>query len=617
MNNIIKIAYLPVITITLLLLSLGFALAGLTEYQNYPLILAIVIGGIPLLYETLREVAALKFNVDIVAIISIWGSLLVNEYVAGAIIVLMMSGGKALEQLANRRARSAISKLVKLLPQTANLSKGNGDFEPIQLSDVKVDDVLLIKPGDVVGIDGIILSGESAFDQQSVTGESIPVHKERGDQVIAGSVNTTGAVEMKVTRTADLSTLSQMIKLLQHAEEHKAKVGRLADQMGAWFTPVTILVAALSYLLTSNINYAYAVFVIATPCPLLLATPIAIVSAIARAATLGVVVRSGQSLEAASQVDTMVFDKTGTLTTGFPTIIDVVSVSDKFSKQQVMQLAASIDQYSNHIVARSMTRYALQQNVDLLPAQNFSEVPGRGVVANINGQKVQFGSTGFVQDNGVLISADLLAQKLSATSLGQIMSWVTVEKEPIGYVLLSDELRPDALNLIDSIKELDIKKIMMLTGDTSEVAIKVASQVGISDVVANATPQMKLQTINKLAESGFKVAMIGDGINDAPSLAAAHLGVAISGTGETVASESADVVLLSNDIGKLVKLVSLSRESLAIARNGIIAGMGLSFLGMLLAGAGLLSPTAGAIAQELIDLGVILNALRVFAVKLS
>jgi len=638
---------IPLGALALLLVSLMLWLFGRTDLANWVLFGIVLLGGIPLLWETLQQFRRKEFSVDLIAILAITGSLLLNEYLAGAFIVLMLSGGEALEAYALRRARSSLAALAERAPRTAHIWQGEKLIN-IPAEAIEVGMEVVVKPGELIPVDGVVVSGSSSVSEADLTGEPIPVRKTVGMVVLSGSVNLDGVLEVRASKRSAESKYAQIVRLVQEAQAQKAPIHRLADRYSVGFTVATVALAALSWALSGDSVYALAVLVVATPCPLILATPIAIMSGIGLAARNGIIAKSGGAIEQLGEVDVAVFDKTGTLTLGIPKVTAIVlreqdmqPAEQCYDEDTLLQLAASVEQLSTHILARAIVEAAPERELPLIPAIDFEEAFGKGVRGSVplpsepgrgdhvldksitsppervlytncpaSPVTVAVGNRTFMHHLGISPPPMLLAERERRTDRGQICSFIAINGQVEGLVVLEDVPRAELSRLSADLKAVGIKETILLTGDGEVVAKQIGEVARVDRVVARCLPEEKVHTVQELLKEGHRVLMVGDGVNDAPALATATVGMALGSQGLTAAATAADTVLLSTDILRVVTAVRLGRRVMRVALQGIWIGMGLSVIAMLFAAFGYISPPAGAILQEGIDVIVILNALR-------
>lgn len=558
---------------------------------------------IPASYVVVSALIRRHVGVDLIALLSLIGTLLVGEHLAGALIGVMLATGHALDAAAEQRASRDLRALLDRTPRTAKRRTGDA-VESIPLEQVVVGDLVIVGPGEVVPVDGEITDGVAILDESALTGEPLSVERRGGDRVRSGVVNAGPALELRTRLTADQSTYAGIVRLAQDAAAESAPVIRLADRVAVWFMPLALGVAGLASLISASPTRAVAVLVVATPCPLLLAAPVAIVSGMSRASRVGVVVRSGSALENLGHATTLVMDKTGTLTSGRPTGTDVV-VGPGRSSSGVLRLAASADQLSPHVLAEAIVHEANIRHLDLSLPTDVVESAGTGVSAVVDGRRVTVGNLSLQPDAPRWATRVLNRAKLDSA----VVAWVTVDHELAGAIMLVDPLRPDASRTLRRLREAGMNRLIMLTGDRRAPAEAIGRALGLDTVYAEQTPKGKVAQVRAERESAVTV-MVGDGVNDAPALAAATVGVAMGARGSTASSEAADIVLTADHIERLADAIDIARHARRIAVQSATVGMGLSLVAMGFAAFGLLPPALGALLQELIDVAVILNALR-------
>lgn len=618
---------LPIGVIGLLLVSLIAWVTGSHIAAQWSLIVVILLGGIPLLWETVRQLAHREIGVDVIAILAIAGSLILGQYLAGAIIVLMLSGGEALEAFALSRAGKSLAKLAERAPRTAHIWRDN-ELIDIPADAVERSQIVIVKPGEIIPVDGLVISGSSGVSEADLTGEPLPVSKEPGAQVLSGSVNLDHMLEVRALKRSAESQYAEILRLVAEAQQSRAPIHRLADRYGAVFTALAVSMAGLAWILSGDSLYALAVLVVATPCPLILATPIAIMSGIDRAARHGIIVKSGATIEQLGRVDVAVFDKTGTLTLGEPKVVDLVRhetiASAQYDDDSLLWLVGSVEQFSTHILARAAVEAARQLGKPLQIATQMEEVHGKGIHGRValtpsqSGMtadvaphvEVAIGNRTFMRQLDVPISAALAEERERRIVEGQIGSFIAIDRRVEALLVFADVPRPELGRLATDLKMCGITETWLLTGDGEVVAEQVGALAKMDRVIARCLPAQKVATIRALEEQKHAVLMVGDGVNDAPALASATVGLAMGAQGLTATAAIADAVLLSPDILQVVRAVQLGRRVMRVALQGIWIGMGLSLIAMIFAAFGLIPPTAGAIMQEGIDVLVIVNALR-------
>lgn len=572
--------------------------------------ITLIIGTLPVIARMFKDLLKGHYGVDVIAITAIAASVLLGENLAGTLILLMLTGGEALEDFAMQRARRELAALISRAPSIAH-KRENGNVIDIPANKVKISDIIVIKPGEVIPVDGVVIEGISEVDESALTGESLPVNKQASSHVMSGSVNQNSVLEIRALRPASESKYEKIIKLVKEAEESRAPVVRLADRYSSWFTVITLAAAATSWLISQDPIRLLAVLVVATPCPLILATPIAIISGISQSAKRGIIVKNGGALEKLAEVKALIFDKTGTLTLGTPEVVGLKSFGN-LSEDQLMHIAASLDQMSAHVLAVSLTKHATKNlKLKLEYPHNFTEYFGDGVTGKINGQNYLFCKLSFLHKHGIKIPQDVLKQHEHIQNEGRIAVYLASDKDLLGAVYFADIVRPEIKNLFSDIKKQGIGHIIMLTGDKRAVAEKIGDSIGLTDIHAEALPEDKVHEVKNHQKEFGSVAMIGDGINDAPALAAADVGISIGAHGTTATSDTSDIVVTVDNLDRVAKAIKIAKHVLLVAKQGIFIGMGASVGLMVLAALGYITPVYGAILQEVLDVIVIINALRV------
>ncbi|HEV2751731.1 MAG TPA: heavy metal translocating P-type ATPase [Gemmatimonadales bacterium] len=570
------------------------------ELARWVFLGTLLTGGGPLVLQTLRGMLRGRFAADIVAMLAIVTALALGQYFAGAVIALMQSGGEALERYAMGRASQSLEALLARAPRVGHRLRGE-QVEEVSVNEILVGDHLLIRPGDLVPVDGEVTEGSSAVDQSALTGEPLPIRAVRGTPLLSGSVNLDGAIEMRALRPAERSQYQQIVSIVELARREKPPIQRLADRFAVWFTPATLAMCGVAWLVTGTATSVLAVLVVATPCPLILATPIAVIAGISRAADLGVIVKTGAAIEQLGRAGAVVFDKTGTLTLGHPTV-EHVAASDGASPDDVLRLAAAVEQLSSHHLGTAIVEAGRQRVGTLPPATDFQETAGAGVLARVEGRGVAVGSARFLARHGVSVAE---------TPDDHTTAYVAVDGRLVGAIEFADRLRHAVPSLLQRLAVLGVTETVMLTGDRESNAEIIAGQAGIRTVRANLLPADKVAAVQELKRRYGTVAMVGDGINDAPALAAATVGIAMGEHGTAISAEAADIVLLVDDISRVGDAMTISRRMRRIALESIGVGLGVSFALMVVAALGWLTPALGAVMQEALDAAVILNALRV------
>jgi heavy metal translocating P-type ATPase len=560
----------------------------------------LLVGGGPLVLQTVRGMLRGRFAADIVAMLAILTALALGQYFAGAVIALMQSGGEALESYAMGRASQSLEALLARSPKVGRRFRGEL-VEEVPASEIRAGDLLLIRPGDLVPVDGEVTDGISAVDQSALTGEPLPIHATQGTALLSGSVNLDGALRMRAVRVADQSQYQQIVRLVERARRERPPIQRLADRFAVWFTPATLLMCGVAWLVTGNPTSVLAVLVVATPCPLILATPVAVIAGISRAADLGVIVKTGAAIEQVGRARAVVFDKTGTLTLGHP-VVERVQAADGIQPDELLRLAAAVEQLSSHHLGKAVVDASQRRSGSVEAAGEFEETPGSGVAGLVGGRAVAVGSAAFLAGRGIAVPP---------TPDGHTTAFVSVDGRLAGAIEFADRLRHQVPSLMQRLAVLGVTETVMLTGDRDASAEMIAAQAGIRTVRANLLPPDKVAAVQELKRRYGTVVMVGDGINDAPALAAATVGIAMGAHGTAISAEAADVVLLVDDISRVGDAMAISRRMRRVALQSIGVGLGLSFALMVVASLGHVSPPVGAVLQEALDAAVILNALRV------
>jgi len=557
-----------------------------------------------LLLEILVSLRRGDVGLDVVAGLSMSAALLFGEALAAAIVALMYAGGQLLEAFAERRARREMTALLSRVPRTA-IRHREGALEEVPLEHILPGDRLLVRQGDVVPVDGSVAGGVAVLDQSALTGEPMPVTMQAGEAVLSGATNVGDAFDLDAARVAAESTYAGVVRLVEAAQKARAPMSRLADRYAMLFLAVTVALAAAAWQLTGDPIRAVAVLVVATPCPLILAVPVALVSGLSHAARQGILIKGGKAMETLARIRALVLDKTGTLTHGDARIVDI-RTADSLASDELLRLAASLDQASKHIVARTIVAEAQARGLMLAIPAEVAETPGEGIAGKVEGRSVMVGSPRFIAAKIGRSGLSTLAEDRPA---GAVAVAIAIDGEPSGVLILNDALRAGTARLLEELRALGIERIVLATGDRGEVARFITFGLPIDLVRADLTPDQKVLTVLSERKRG-PVMMIGDGVNDAPALAAADIGIAMGAKGAAASAEAADVVLLVDQLDRVLPAIRIARRSRAIALQSIVAGIGLSVAAMVAAAFGFLPPVEGALFQEVIDVAVIFNALR-------
>jgi heavy metal translocating P-type ATPase len=567
----------------------------------------LAVTGVPVVWRTLRGLTSGRFAADLVAMLAIVAALLLRQPLAGLIVVLMQTGGEALERFAEGRASRAVRELEAAAPRRAHRVTAAG-LEDVSADAVEVGDELLVRPGELLACDAVVLGGRSHVDAARLTGEPVPITATPGVRLLSGSINLEGPLTIRALAPARDSQYARIVELVRTAQASKSPLQRLADRYAIWFTPLTLAACLVVYLVSRDPIRVLAVLVVATPCPLILATPVAIVGGIDSAARRGIIFRHGSALEQLAHITTAVFDKTGTLTIGQPRVARLLAASP-FTPEEVLRLASGVEHGSSHLLARTLIDEAMARGITLPVAHEITEAPGEGVSGEVEGHRVTVGGRAFVVRRHPEAEAGLRSA-LGAADAPGLRAYVAVDGRGAGVVEYADRLRPGMPELITALRQLGIRRAILLSGDAQANASAVGRAAGLDEAHGQLLPDEKVAFVHRLVKEGERVVMVGDGTNDAPALSTATVGVALASGGGGIAAEAADAVILADDPTRLTEAVAISRRTLRLARQSIWVGLGLSGLAMVAAGLGHIPPTAGALLQEGIDVLVIVNALR-------
>ncbi len=608
--RLVERALLP-LTVGGLALGLLAAAAGSHDLAWRAWTVPAVVVGAWLAAAIVRDLLRREAGVDVIAVLAIAGALLFGESLAASVIAVMLATGDWLERFAAGRAHRELSALISRAPRTVHRHEA-GAIVDRAIGEVAVGDRLLVKPGEVVPVDGSVFGTAAVLDESALTGEARLANREAGDPVSSGTVNAGAPFDLIATATAERSTYAGIVRLVEEAQSSKAPFVRLADRYALLFVPLTLLISGAAWAVSGDPVRALSVLVVATPCPLLLAAPIAIVAGISRSAKRGIIVKGGGALEAIARSRTVLFDKTGTLTAGRPHLADV-AVAPGHGASEVLRLAASLEQVSPHVLAASIVGGARERGVTLCLPQDVAEIPGAGITGLVDGVELRVGTAAYATA-GLALPAWARDVRRRVTIEGATGVYIAADGDLIGALVLDDPIRPETPRVIRSLRRAGVRRVVMVTGDHYGVADMVAAAIGADAVLAERSPADKVDAVaEERAETDGILVMVGDGINDAPALAAADVGVAMGARGATASSEAADLVITVDRLDRLPEAIRIAARSRTIALQSVIAGMGLSLAAMLVATTGALPPVAGAVIQEAIDVVVILNALRALA----
>lgn len=560
----------------------------------------VVICGIPLLYLAVRRIlhnkGISKISSALLISIAMLAAIAIGDLFAAGEVAFIMEIGAILEDMTTNRAKKGLKALISLAPAQGRKITGDKE-ELIAAEDIKRDDILRILPGEAIPVDGVIVSGETSVDQSVMTGESLPADKNAGDEVFCGTINRFGSIDIRASKVGEDSSLQKMIRMVQDAEKKQAPMQRIADKCASWLVPAAMLIAIAAGLVTRDIVRAVTVLVVFCPCALVLATPTAIMAAIGQATKHGVIIKSGEALEKMGKVNTIAFDKTGTLTYGRLEVSDIISLDDNISQAELLSLAASAESKSEHPLGKAITAYAKERGTELQPTASFQMQSGKGVCAEVAGQQLSCGNEKYILQAGIPVTQDAAETLEKLRAQGKASVIVADAAHCVGILALSDVLRPEAETIVKRLSQMDAKTVL-LTGDNQKTARYFAKQAGITEVKADLLPEQKVQCIAEIQECGDRVCMIGDGVNDAPALKTAEVGVAMGCMGSAIAVEAADIALMSDDISKIPYLKRLSNATVATIRLSITLSMCINFAAVTCSVLGLLTPTAGALVHN-------------------
>lgn len=573
--------------------------------------LSAVIGALllaaPLLWHSVRDLTEGQLRMDELAALGILAAISLGQYRTAGVVAFLLLMSMLIQQRSALGARAAIEQLLRMAPTTAQRIEPDGSERTVKATELRPGERIRVRPGDNIPADGVIRAGQTTINEATITGESVPADKQIGDQVFAGTNNLTGVIEVEVTRTGADTTLGHVRKLIADAERTRIPLMRIIDQHSQWYTPTMLMIVALIYFFTRDPNRAISALVLVCPCAFILATPTAMVAGLSAAARLGILIKNVQDLETAGRVNAVVFDKTGTLTVGDLAVTRLQPAPDTDPKD-LLRLAASVEQNSNHPVAKAVVSVAREAGLPFTSPTAFEEVAGRGVRGQVDGAEVLVGRQSWLAEQGVDLTP-LAAPSLTPPENLSVL-FVARDRRAIGWIGLEDTPRPEAVHAVQELRRLGIARILMLTGDKPAVANKVAAELGCTDVQAECLPQAKLQTVRRLRESGYFVAVVGDGVNDAPALAAGDIGVAMGAAGSDVAINSATIALMSNDLRRLPFLIRLSARTRTLVLQNLIFGLLFMIGGLTFAGYGWMTPILAALLHNVSSFIVIFNSAR-------
>ena len=599
-------------------ISLVCMLMGI-ELPVNPAWIPIIISGIPILYGALTALFCEKtISSELLVSTAIVASVAIGEIFAAGEIAFIMAIGEILEDITVNRAKKGISQLIKLSPQQGRkIIKENGKTTEkiVPIEEIYKDDILRVLPGEMIPVDGKIIFGNSSVDQSIMTGESLPIDKTIGDEVFCGTVNCDGSIDIIATKIGEDSSLQKLIRMVKEAEENKAPMQRIVDKWAGWLVPAALIIAVAAYFITSDIIRAVTVLVVFCPCALALATPTSIMAAVGQAAKNGVLIKSGEALEKMGKVNCIAFDKTGTLTFGKLKISDIITTSSA-TENELLKLACSSEKRSEHPLGKAIVEHGKKQNVEFLEMEDFKMIPGKGIAAKIENNEISCGNSRFLQEQGIILDENIESILENLRKQGKVSILVGKNRECIGIIALSDTIRPTAKEIVVKLKNMGTR-VVLLTGDHKQTADYFAEEVGIENVYSELLPAEKVTYIKKLEEDGNKVCMIGDGVNDAPALKTADVGVSMASMGTDIAVEASDIALMGDNIEKIPYLKKLSTATIKTIKFNITASMVINLAAIILSVMGLLNPITGALVHNVGSVLVVLNAALLYDRKFA
>ena len=582
-----------------------------------PAWITIIICGLPILYKAIKKIifnkGIKKISSALLITIALISSIAIGNLFAGGEVAFIMAIGEILEEMTTERAKKGLKKLINLSPTQGRKITGNKE-EIIPADKIKKDDILRILPGEKIPVDGIILNGETSIDQSIMTGESIPVDKIVNDEVFAGTINKFGSIDIKAVKVGEDSSIQKLITLVKETENKQASIHRIADKVASWLVPLSMITAIIVGIATNDIVRAVTILVVFCPCALVLATPTAIMAGIGQATKHGVIIKSGESLEKMGKINTIAFDKTGTLTQGKIEVSDIISLNDKINEQELLNLVASAESKSEHPLGKAIVSYAIKNKIEIKECKNFKMKSGKGIYAEIENRKIYCGNEKFLQENGINLYENIQNKLQKLQNNGKASVIIAENMQCIGIIALSDILRKETKDIINELSKLNISTIL-LTGDNQNTANYFAQKIGIKNVKANLLPEEKVKIISDIQKEGKKICMIGDGINDAPSLKQADVGISMGVIGSDISVEASDIALMRDDITKIPYLKKLANATVKTIHFSITLAMLINFVAIIFSAMGILNPTTGALVHNAGSCFVILIATLLYEKK--
>jgi Cd2+/Zn2+-exporting ATPase/Cu+-exporting ATPase len=613
---------------------IGLEYLGLLEkgIEIIPLpvtIIAILFGGYPIFKKAFLGIKSILppfnkgggggINVDLMMSFGIIGAAAIGEFKSSMLIVFFMSIAHYLEEFTVTRSRNAIRELIKLAPETARIKLDGREME-VNVKELKSGDIVIVRPGEKIPVDGIVAKGLSSVNQAPITGESIPMEKKVGDGVFAATMNGSGYLEIKAIKVGEDTTYGKIIKLVEEAEAHKAPIQKFADRFTTYFLPSAVSFALLTYLISGKAIYAIAVLIAACPCAVGLATPLSVIASVGSSARRGLLIKGGLYLEALAKVDCVVMDKTGTVTFGKPQVTDVTPLKSPlnlrgetkggYTESEILRLSASVEKHSEHAIASAIIEKAEREGIEIPEPEGFKYIVGRGITGNVEGKDVILGNQRFFEEKGIAISGDDMKKAKGLEAEGKTVLFLSVDSITVGIIAVADVLRDEVPRAIEELKEMGVKRLILLTGDNERAASAIAKRIGIAEYKANLLPEDKIEIVKNLQEEGHKVCTIGDGVNDAPALAQADVGIAMGVAGTDAAIEASHVALMRDDWLKVPHAIKVGKDAYRVIRQGIALSVTWDVITMGLASIGILSPVMAAALEELPTIAVAANASR-------
>lgn len=567
---------------------------------------ATLFGGLQRFISGFKDVFHRKITVNVFVTVALIATVLIGEFITAAILIFIMSAAGAFEAFTLNKTRKSIRSLLDLAPQQVTVKRNEAEMV-IGIDDVQIGDLVVVRPGERIAVDGIVVNGQSSVNQAPITGESIPVEKFKGSEVYSGTLNEEGRIEIKTTGVGEDTTLAKIIHLTESAQGSKPPIQIIADRFTQWFLPVVIVMAIVAYFVTRDVKTAVAVLLVACPCAFAIATPTAVTAGISNMARRGVLVKGGIFIEEAGKIDTLLVDKTGTFTLGTPTVMEIAGFNG-FSEAEVIHLAAIGEKYSEHPLARAIIKHAKERRAEIPEPEEFKAEVGKGVIARFDGKSLLVGKEELLEDQGIMLDQKVKAQMQLQREQGRTIMLVAQAGAVIGLISIADKVRPGIRDVILLFKEIGIKNVTMLTGDNAVTAQRVAEEIGVDDFRANMLPEEKQQVVAEMQKQGKKVAMIGDGINDAPALALADIGMAMGATGTDVAIETADITLMNDDLLSVADFIWTSKKVFKRIKLNMFFALVYNVIGLALASLAMLTPVWAIIFQEAGCLTVIISS---------